>query len=566
MGIFQNNILKPEELISGFAPNSDGDETFSLNTMDSYPGDLPDFAVLDSFVVAPEEIISSIDNEAMATESIFDDSVFGQSETLADDSIMESSDVSDEYFGQGYADSLLNPSTPESSTDSVNDIFAEAFPDSSIAVDDSSDLFGGGVEVEEAKDPDVPFVGELNNDDELEKMLRSAMDEEKNINEAESSINDDLAEVNLAELFGYQAEIINNRQEEVKVEEPTIINEPKEFQDIEDTGDVVEINLDVYPENISKAGINNKVPEPTPEPIPVIEEKQAKVKKPINKKLFKRIAYIAAAMLLIASAGVGVYYSGLVGTVTHLISGDSHSDTTEVVHNTAAHKSVAPQTEHKPAEHSQEATHDTNEQHNAQEAEKVTTHAENEAVHSAPSEQHAEPHKDAEVTHPKEVTSHKEKVQPTIEHKKEAQLPKAIKEKSKHETKTEAKPLPVHTAAKIKEKTPNKEKTTEKIAKVKSNEKVAMKTPVEKPITKIEPKPETEVYVIQIYASPSKEDAQEWLKKVQKRIGAEAYISTQLVRDKVWYRVRCGHYTSKESAIAAAEKYGFSQSWVDRIR
>lgn len=570
MGIFQNNILKPEELISGFAPNSDGDETFSLNTMDSYPGDLPDFAVLDSFVAAPEEVISSIDDEAMATESFADQSVFGQSDTIADDSIMDSSDVPDELFGQGYADSILNSSNPDSSADSVNDIFAEAFPDSSMAVADSLDSFGDSVEVEETKDPDVPFVGELNNDDELERLLRSSMEEEKSLSKAEATINDELAEVNINDLFA-DAPVIEptDKVVDVEIQEKApvsqIINN-SEFQDIEDTGDAVEINLDVYPENISKAGINNKVPEPTPEPIPVIEEQPAKVKKPINKKLFKRIAYIAAALVLMAGAGVGVYYSGLVGTVTHLISGDSHSDTTEVVHNTAAHKSVAPQTEHKATEYSQEATHDTNEQHNAQEPEKVTTPAENQTVHANQAEQHTDTHKDAEVTHPKEVTSHKEKLQPTIEHKKEAQLPKAIKEKSKHETKAVAKNEPVHTAAKIKEKTPIKEKATEKIAKVKSSEKVAMKTPVEKPSTKVEPKPETEVYVIQIYASPSKEDAQEWLKKVQKRIGGEAYISTQLVRDKVWYRVRCGHYTSKESATAAAEKYGFSQSWVDRIR
>lgn len=550
MGIFQNNILKPEELNGGFAPLNDGDETFALNSMDSYPGDLPDFAVLDSYLPSIDESVNDFVSDTNSVESLTDSDIAFE-DTIPEDSDTDYTSMFDE---QNFSNST--------SAEDVNDIFASAFPDSTNEFDSAIAPVNEYPDVIDSTEPEVPFVGEINNDDELEKLLRSSMEEEKSINDAESTINQELADVNIDNLFADSpiAETVSKVVETVVPEVPSASQENtnSEFKEIDDA---VEINIDnVYPEHLSKAGINNKVPEPTPEPIPVIEEKTPKVKKPINKKLMKRISYIVAALLLIAGAGVGVYYSGLVGTVTHLISGDSHSDTTKVAHNTDAHKSVAPQTEHKATEHGQQATHDSNGQHNAQEADKVTTHAENEAVHVNPSEQHAEPHKDAEVT------THKEKVQPTIEHKKEAQLPKAIKEKSKHETKAIAKHEPIHTPAKVKEKTPHQEKPTEKITKVKNNDKLATKATVEKPSTKVEPKLETEVYVIQIYASPSKEDAQEWLKKVQKRIGAEAYISTQLVRDKVWYRVRCGHYTSKESASAAAEKYGFSQSWVDRIR
>ncbi len=543
MGIFQNNILKPEELSGGFAPLNDGDETFALNSMDSYPGDLPDFAVLDSYI---KSIDDGADNLAIGTNPV---ETLNDSDITFEDTIIEASDTD-------YTSMFDEPNFSNSnSSEDVNDIFASVFPDSSDELDSPIAPVNDYSEVVDKSEPEVPFVGELNNDDELEKLLRQTMEEEKNANNAEVSIDEELSAVNIGNLFGDSTESeATNKVGEPIVDIPLANQEnlKSEFKDIEDTAEAVEINLDVYPENISKAGINNKVIEPTPEPIPVIEEKQAKVKKPINKKLLRRVAYIVAALVLMTGAGVGIYYSGLVGTVTQLISGDLHSDTTDLAHNTTAHKSVAPQTEHKASEHSQEATHDTNEQHNVQETEKVTTPAQNQAVHANQAEQ--------------DIEAHQEKLQPTIEHKKEAQLPKAIKEKSKQGTKTEAKPLPVHTAAKIKEKTPNKEKTTEKIAKVKNNEKVAIKTPVEKPVAKIEPKPDTEVYVIQVYASPSKEDAQEWLKKVQKRIGAEAYISTQLVRDKIWYRVRCGHYTTKESATAAAEKLGFSQSWVDRIR
>ncbi|MDD3124895.1 MAG: SPOR domain-containing protein, partial [Candidatus Kapabacteria bacterium] len=75
-----------------------------------------------------------------------------------------------------------------------------------------------------------------------------------------------------------------------------------------------------------------------------------------------------------------------------------------------------------------------------------------------------------------------------------------------------------------------------------------------------------QIYVIQFYASPSQSDAEQWLRKVQNKVGNKAYISTQIVRDQVWYRVRCGTFSTKEEATVAARKYGFSQSWVDRIR
>jgi cell division septation protein DedD len=75
-----------------------------------------------------------------------------------------------------------------------------------------------------------------------------------------------------------------------------------------------------------------------------------------------------------------------------------------------------------------------------------------------------------------------------------------------------------------------------------------------------------EVYTVQVYSTPSREDAEEWLRRLQAKNIRDAFISPQRVRDDVWYRVRFGAYESREEARSAALRLGFSQSWIDRVR
>ena len=74
------------------------------------------------------------------------------------------------------------------------------------------------------------------------------------------------------------------------------------------------------------------------------------------------------------------------------------------------------------------------------------------------------------------------------------------------------------------------------------------------------------IFTIQIYASPSRQDALEWLNKLKKHSISDGFISEQVVRDEIWYRVRFGKYTTKQEARETAMKYGFTQTWIDRIR
>ena len=95
----------------------------------------------------------------------------------------------------------------------------------------------------------------------------------------------------------------------------------------------------------------------------------------------------------------------------------------------------------------------------------------------------------------------------------------------------------------------------------------AAKTPAIKKDDKItKPLPKgAEEYTIEIYSSPSLEDAQEWLGRL-KRKNIDGFIKTQKVRDVIWYRVRFGSFGSREKAKEQALKLGFDQSWIDRVK
>jgi cell division septation protein DedD len=80
------------------------------------------------------------------------------------------------------------------------------------------------------------------------------------------------------------------------------------------------------------------------------------------------------------------------------------------------------------------------------------------------------------------------------------------------------------------------------------------------------PTDEPGVYIVQIYSSLSKDDAQNWLNKLKSKNVPDAFITTQNIRDKVWYRVRFGNYRTREEAKNAALRYGYAQTWIDRLK
>jgi septal ring-binding cell division protein DamX len=79
------------------------------------------------------------------------------------------------------------------------------------------------------------------------------------------------------------------------------------------------------------------------------------------------------------------------------------------------------------------------------------------------------------------------------------------------------------------------------------------------------PAPETGIFTVQIYSSPSKVDAENWLGQLKAKEIPYAMLVKKEIRGKTWYRVRYGKFETKDAARASALELGYSQSWIDRV-
>ncbi len=88
---------------------------------------------------------------------------------------------------------------------------------------------------------------------------------------------------------------------------------------------------------------------------------------------------------------------------------------------------------------------------------------------------------------------------------------------------------------------------------------------IAKPVIK-QPASSKGVYTVQVYSSPSKDDAEDWMKRLRKKNIENSSLSMQQVRGTIYYRVRFGNFVTKEEAEGAAINSGFASSWVDRVK
>jgi len=90
-----------------------------------------------------------------------------------------------------------------------------------------------------------------------------------------------------------------------------------------------------------------------------------------------------------------------------------------------------------------------------------------------------------------------------------------------------------------------------------------------KPIKPSKPKAPpagSRLYTVQVYSSPSKDDAEAWLARLIKKNVGKAFITTKIIRNTMMYRVRFGAFSTQAEAKKAAIKQGFDQTWIDRVR
>lgn len=77
---------------------------------------------------------------------------------------------------------------------------------------------------------------------------------------------------------------------------------------------------------------------------------------------------------------------------------------------------------------------------------------------------------------------------------------------------------------------------------------------------------EAGLFVVQIFSSPSKADAEAWRDKLRKRGIPYVTVEEQTIRDNKWYRVRFGRFDSQAEAEQEAKRLQFSNCWVVRVR
>lgn len=552
--IFQE-ILKQEEVASGFIPGEPDDDTFLLEQQQYYPIDIPDFS--DDEVI--EETLPEVETESVAEVKvdetiydvpqegsvwdIFDETKQVQQESVEQpDSEIESFDdeeiasLNTEGMDFDELSSLANENSDEYLFANEVELVEEDLqtspqvqPEEELQIDQLEEIESEAaepieleaIEPEPAKEEeisfDADFLSSLKGD--LEKSTKTKNEtkddvqpiaDEKPLFEADDKSKDELF-IDISALDYDKPSTVGKQSEE----QTKPVQEPKS----------AELNNESTEKVVDKKTAKDK------------KDKEAKKEKPKKEKkerkklpIFNIIKY-AAIFLLFSTLGLGGYYAW--DKYSHgLFEKSEEIAHKEEVHKEEPAKKVEPKKE-EIAEHKETVLPDTNESSKKEEAAEPKI----EVVKETPKEQP----KVAEA--PKEIPV---KVIP------KQVVPKPIKQ--------EAKPIAKQRNEVAVERPIKPAKERKEIAK-------AVDKPVEQKVVATNTiEPQKEVYTVQIYSSPSLEDAEAWLKQLASKSIQGGYISPQKVRDQTWYRVRFGYFSNREEARSAASKYGFSQSWIDRIK
>ncbi len=78
--------------------------------------------------------------------------------------------------------------------------------------------------------------------------------------------------------------------------------------------------------------------------------------------------------------------------------------------------------------------------------------------------------------------------------------------------------------------------------------------------------PEVGEFVVQVYASPSLEDAQQVAEQLRRMGISGVVVVPHRIRERTWWRVRFGSYATRLEAEQAALGAGFSNAWIVRVR
>ncbi len=546
--------------------------------------------------IAEEKVTGDVTEEKITEEEIIEEEISNKESEAGQPAAEEKTDeVTEEAvteIPEGIEDLIIPTETPDVETEEIDEVTDEVSGDTEVEEE--------AAEIDET--PHQEAEGVL--DDDFKKAL--AGDIEKSKARKEESKAEEPAE----------NEADETETTEMKPEDFTPVDDHEDAQLI----DINEIEAD-KPSNYGlEAGIETASLPKTdemkiagnatgPEAMPVEGGvKLKKKKKRRNRKPLpiKRIAIIALIIIFgaaVAFVGYNYIYKSDDGGIAHLDSlaaSDSAANIHEEIskgHEEEISHEDGEEISHKDGE---EISHKDGEEISHEDGEEIS-HKDGEEISHKNGEEIN--HKNGEEAHkiaPKDALgNHGEHAENTEDITKEAattEKPKAkLHSKEKLSRKKYVARVPVkkstsHKQKKAKQKPITKKDIAEKtvIVKPKKPVEIKHKKPVEvkheKPVeikhekpaqkkrigTKLPelplPKSDKGLFTIQIYATPSREDAEEWLSKLRNKNIRDSFISKHQIRDQIWYRVRFGKFETKEEARSTALRYGFAQTWIDRVR
>lgn len=544
MSIFENT-LKPEEEIGGFIPGQDGDDIFHLEKLDSYAGDLPDFEFKDPAV---SDLIKPKKDESVQND-----------EEVAEEEIEEGESLPDE--GDSFMNSPAAETKKQEATGWGQDYYESE-------------------EEEEIAPPVVAAApaGLVIEDDELKALLASELDrtsERRKMREYTKTLEEENASKPSSgggydSPFGDVPEFMEHPEvldfEEIKADKPSQYG----LKDLEGQSH--------SHEEEAKQEENNTE-----------ETKEDKKKKKKRMPLWQIITFSSvAALLLLAGIGWGVYKfmnseltpeqkkqkeiaekkekDKKAGSKIAAVK-PAEPEYAEPAHTDAEHTEGETHTdaEHPTDEHTASAEHSAAGEHDAPDHSTVkdkhgstptSGHSTSASKHSDAGSGHSSAKETSKNSH--DVAIGKPSKKDNKHNEPDHITPKTRKETTTHSTSRKSHSNDDHSesvAHSSSKKSPSK---SIKSYSDPSKPIIARKIDIDENV-----KP---LYSVQIYASPSKEDAEDWMMKLKRLKVSSIRMDTQKVRGELWHRVRFGEFDSKEDARNAAIKLGFAQSWIDRIK
>jgi hypothetical protein len=566
MAKFEENIFKPEEEQQGYITGEGDADVFMLGDDDEYPGMVPDFwAVPDPIEVEPEAVLNIDDREEAVDDSVTEDIIEDFVPEPAIDEIVEEPDIAD-TFEDAVEDSAIIDEVEEPDVNQGLDFGEEDTLEDEEEIDEDANL-DMSIDIEDEDLNDVwSAFGAPDFFDEEEESVVSNIAEPEPAPEPipEPAPEPEITQEEMADL----SEFIAAQKE--KVEPIKSTPEPEEEFVFEPKPEPQEDAEPVFAE------ITGEYEEPRREPEPAPEPKQDSIPEPEPKEEPKRytssntnkekrkggiLGWLVAAVLFIILSGfiISVYLTdnndSLVALVNDILGKtEKVADSTDVVTDEIMNSEDSLFTE-VPVESTEEEELTDN---------SVEEAAGEETSDTISEEVYNEPQPESKYK-PRKSPSKKDYSDLTKEKRGQNGVIKRVYEPSEKQAenyKENKKSKDAFIKKTAKEKMVVK---SDDIAENKQKSKAVSTEQIEKPIM---PSLDTHkgTFSVQVYSTISKKDANDRMRTLKAKNLKNVYISEYQKRDVLWYRVRFGEFGSYEEAMQEAQKHGFSDAWVDRIK